>query len=108
MCVSRVLHFKYFSLKKHEPFSYSNQCANIIPSSAPDDYVAVSRELTFSAGERRDCFEVTLNTDDELEDDEQFRLQLSTNEERVDFDPETTTVDIIDESEKKTKLMFLE
>ena len=78
-----------------------------MPSSAPEDYVAVSRELTFPAGDRRECFPVTLNTDDELEDVEQFRLELSTDEERVDFDPETTTVDIIDESKTKKKQFFL-
>lgn len=74
---------------------------NNIPSSASDDFVAVSRDETFSAGDTSECFPVTLNRDEEVEVVEQFRLTLDTDEERVDFDPETTIVNIIDESKKK-------
>ena len=39
---------------------------------------------------------VTLNSDSELEDPEQLRLRLDTEEERVNFDPEVTVVNIRD------------
>lgn len=52
-------------------------------------------QLTFAAGLQRQCLDVTLNGDDELEELEQLRLRLSTNEDRVNLDPETTVINVI-------------
>ena len=63
--------------------------------SAPGDYVGVDTELTFQPGDRRDCVTVTLNTDNVLEEVEQLRLRLDTDQDRLIFDPETTIVNVI-------------
>ena len=59
----------------------------------------VDTTVVFTPGSTRVCLpdpHVTLNSDSELEDTEQLRLRLDTEEERVNFDPEVTVVNIRD------------
>ena len=45
---------------------------------APDDYLSVSELLTFQSGSERQCVEVDIVNDDELENEEQFTLTTPT------------------------------
>ena len=66
---------------------------------AGTDYTAVMDDLTFSASVNQVCREVSTIEDDILEDDEQFRLTLTTTESRVIIDsPEATVTIANDES----------
>jgi hypothetical protein len=66
---------------------------------APGDYVMVDTVVQFTPGMTRVCLpdpHVTLNSDSELEETEQLRLRLDTDEERVNLDPEVTVINIQD------------
>ena len=55
--------------------------------------------VQFTPGMTRVCLpdpHVTLNSDSELEETEQLRLRLDTDEERVNLDPEVTVINIQD------------
>ena len=65
--------------------------------SAPDDYTAVSQVLTFQPGSDRQCVEVAIVNDDELENEEQFTVTITTDEDRVTLEPDSTTVTITDD-----------
>ena len=58
----------------------------------------VNAMVVFTPGSDRACLpdpHVSLNSDSELEETEQLRLRLDTEEERVNFDPEITVVNIL-------------
>ena len=65
--------------------------------SVPSDYSSVSQDLTFSQSSSRECVNVSIVNDDELENEEEFRMTLTTGEDRVNLDPNTTTVRITDD-----------
>ena len=65
--------------------------------SAPDDYTSVSQDLTFQPGSDRQCVEVAIVNDDELENEEQFTVTITTEEDRVTLEPDSTTVTITDD-----------
>lgn len=58
------------------------------------DYEAVSQSLTFNANTPLDCFNTSTVDDDILEDDETYRLMLTTDEPGVVLDPDMTVVTI--------------
>ena len=51
--------------------------------------------VVFEPGDTRQCFNVVLLSDDQLEDTEQFRLILQETEDNMGFDPPTTIVNIL-------------
>ena len=67
--------------------------------SASDDYVAVNKTLTFASLEKQ-CLNVSIVNDNELENEEEFSLTLTTMEDRVRLDPDSTTVRITDDDGK--------
>ena len=64
---------------------------------APDDYTSVSQDLTFQPGSERQCVEVPIVNDDDLENEEQFSVTITTEEDRVTLEPDSTTVIITDD-----------
>ena len=71
-------------------------CFNILLS-VPSDYSSVNQGLTFSQSSSRECVNVSIVNDDELENVEEFKLTLTTGEDRVNLDPNATTVRITDD-----------
>ena len=65
--------------------------------SAPDDYTSVSQDLTFQPGSERQCVDVPIVNDDDLENEEQFSMTITTEEDRVTLEPDSTTVTITDD-----------
>ena len=55
-------------------------------------------ELIFQPGSPSECLRVTTASDSAIEqEEEQLRLRLYTDEDRVTFNPETTLINIIDD-----------
>ena len=69
--------------------------------SVPGDYFSVSQDLTFSQSSSRECVNVSIVNDDELENEEEFSLTLTTGEDRVNLDPDSSTILITDDDGKK-------
>ena len=67
---------------------------------APDDYLSVSELLTFQSGSERQCVEVDIVNDDEVENEEQFTLTTPTEVNRVTLEPDSTIVIIRDDDGK--------
>ena len=65
--------------------------------SVPGDYTSVSQDLTFSQSSSRECVNVSIENDNELENEEEFSLTLTTGEDRVNLDPNTTIIRITDD-----------
>ena len=71
-------------------------------STAPADYTAVLAPLEFTAlnADQPQCIDIAITNDNVLENDENFVLQLSTEDTAVDLSPSSTTVTITnDDSE---------
>ena len=75
---------------------------SLILFTAPDDYVSTSSDLTFSQSSSRECVNVSIVNDDELENEEEFRLTLTTGEDKVNLIPDSTTVRITDDDGEAT------
>ena len=69
--------------------------------SVPGDYSSVSQDLTFSQSSSRECLNVSIVNDAELENEEEFSLTLTTGEDRVNLDPDSSTILITDDDGKK-------
>ena len=65
--------------------------------SVPSDYFSVRQGLTFSQSSSRECVNVSIVNDDELENEEEFRLILTTGEDRVNLDPSSTSIRVTDD-----------
>ena len=65
----------------------------------PDDFLRVFNEdLTFQAGSERECVDVVIVNNERLEEDgESFSLTLTTQDDNVNLDRQTTTVTIGDD-----------
>ena len=61
------------------------------------DYQSVSQDVTFQPDAKRQCVKVPIVNDDDLENEEQFTLTLTTVSDRVKTEPDTTTVVITDD-----------
>ena len=61
------------------------------------DYQRVSEDVTFQPNVTRQCVKVPIVNDDDLENEEQFTLTLTTVSDRVKTKPDTTTVVITDD-----------
>ena len=72
---------------------------------APDDYFAISEDLTFSATEIRICRDVTSVEDDILEDDEGLILILSTDGPSTILEPSEATVTILDDDSRSSAML---
>ena len=72
---------------------------------APDDYTAISEDLTFSATEMRICRDVTSVEDDILEDDEDLILTLSTDDPSIVLGPSEATVTILDDDSRSSAML---
>ena len=72
---------------------------------APDDYTAISEDLTFSATEIRICRDVTSVEDDILEDDEDLMLTLSTDDLSTILEPSEATVTILDDDSRSSAML---
>ena len=70
---------------------------DVLCFAAPDDYTSVSQDLTFQPGSERQCVEVPIVNDDDLENEEQFSVTITTEEDRVTLEPDSTTVIITDD-----------
>ena len=64
---------------------------------ADEDYLRVTVVLVFSAGDVRQCVNISLIDDDSLEEVEEFSADISTLVSRVTIDPATTTVELQDD-----------
>ena len=62
----------------------------------PDDYEAVNAKLTFNSTRSRACVTVVIEDDDLLENTEEFQLSLTSDEDQVILDPDSTVVSITD------------
>ena len=65
---------------------------------APQDYTTVSTVLTFSVGSDRQCVNITVENDGELENEEQFTVTLTTADSSVSLNPDAADV-LIDDSD---------
>ena len=65
---------------------------------APGDFIAVrNQDVTFQPGSTRECEDVTIRDDNVAEDEEDFELQLTTEQDNVIPNPDSTTVNIEDD-----------
>ena len=64
------------------------------------DYEAVSQSLTFSATTSRVCFDTVTVDDDLLEDNETYRLTLTSDEPGLTLDPDMAVVTIVNDDGK--------
>ena len=81
---------------------YCTPCVDSHSPSAPEDYVAVTQNISFSAfssGSQRQCFNAFTNHDTIAEGSEAFRAMITdTGDSRVILgNPAVTVVDIIDD-----------
>lgn len=67
-----------------------------------DDYIPQSTSLTFLPGTNRACFNIDIIDDNQLEDNEQFSVQISSND-RVDIGMGSSIVTITNDDSKKTQ-----
>ena len=64
---------------------------------ADEDYLRPTEVLVFSAGDVRQCVDISLIDDDSLEEVEEFFANISTLVPRVTIDPDLTTVELQDD-----------
>ena len=62
----------------------------------PEDYEALSSELTFDSDQDRACVSIRLEDDDALENTEELQVSLTTEEEPVILNPDMAVVSILD------------
>ena len=72
---------------------------------APDDYTAISEDLTFSATEIRICRDVTSVEDDILENNEELMLTLSTDDLSIVLGPSEAAVTILDDDSRSSAML---
>ena len=65
--------------------------------SVNSDYQSVSQDVTFQPDAKRQCVKVPIVNDDDLENEERFTLSITTVNDRVNIEPDTTTVVITDD-----------
>ena len=68
----------------------------LIFANSDEDYSPQASSLTFLPGTNRTCVNIDINDDTRLEDDEQFSVEISTND-RVDIGLHISTVTIRDD-----------
>ena len=73
----------------------------------PEDYEAVSFDLTFDSERDRGCALIRLQDDDMLENTEEFQLSLVTDEEPVILEPDRAVVSILDTDGMKTYISYV-
>ena len=64
---------------------------------ADEDYLRTTVVLVFSAGDDRQCVNISLIDDNNLEEVEEFFVNISTLVPRVTIDPDLTTVELQDD-----------
>ena len=62
-----------------------------------EDYISVEQLLTLSSSVPRACVNITIVDDDRYEEDETFDVVVTTDEPRVNVDPDTASIDIFDD-----------
>ena len=65
--------------------------------SVNSDYQSVNQDVTFQPDAKRQCVKVPIVNDDDLENEERFTLSITTVNDRVNIEPDTTTVVITDD-----------
>lgn len=75
-------------------------------SPAPEDYDAISAELTFSASTTRICRNVSSVEDTIPESDEDFILSLTTTDGDVILTPDEAIVTIMDNDDSKLLVFY--
>ena len=71
----------------------------------PDDYEAVNSGLTFDSTRARACVTIVIQDDDLLENTEEFRLSLTTDEDQVILEPVDAIVSITDTDGMSTLML---
>ncbi len=69
-------------------------------TAAPEDYWETMVQLVFSPGQTKQCTNITIVDDGDLEGAEDFEATLSTTVDRVVLDPEMATITIGDNDGK--------
>ena len=64
---------------------------------ADEDYLRATVVFVFSAGDDRQCVNISLIDDNNLEEVEEFFVNISTLVPRVTIDPDLTTVELQDD-----------
>ena len=62
-----------------------------------EDYDSVDQLLTLSSSVSRACVNITITDDDRYEEDETFDVIVTTDEPRVNIDPDTASIDVFDD-----------
>ena len=71
------------------------------------DYTSSTPTFTFDASTNLQCFDIPITDDDDLENDEQFTIGLTTTDPGVELDPENGEVLILnDDGELLQSLSF--
>ena len=71
----------------------------VIPTGSPGDYGSISETLTFVECDRRQCMDVSIIDDEELENTESFSVLLTETpglDVRITLDPVEAEIEIID------------
>lgn len=74
--------------------------SHLFLSSGGRDFASGSFNFTLNPSRTQDCFSVQPINDSIVEDNETFTLQLSTTADRVNTDPDTSTITIEDDDSK--------
>ena len=71
---------------------------------APDDYISLTNTITLSRGSEEACSNITLQDDSAQEDEENFEVILTSNDERVEISRERSEIRITDEDGMEIEL----